>query len=142
MESKQVQILLDKFFEGHTTLEEEQLLKAYFQQDGLEEAFLPYQSYFVNIKSAQAIALDKQLTLSQKLPFFKWYKHVAAVAAVGIAVVWLSIPIFEAPTEEELAYEAFKENIFFISDQLNRAEQDIAYVNQLYDKPKAYLKYE
>ena len=55
MESKQVQILLDKFFEGQTTLKEEQMLKAYFQQDEIDETFMPYQGYFVDIESAQVV---------------------------------------------------------------------------------------
>lgn len=142
MESKQVQILLDKFFEGQTTLKEEQMLKAYFQQDEIDETFMPYQGYFVHIESAQAVSITKHTRLRRKPAAFGWAKRVAAVAAVGMLVFWLSPPIFDAPTEEELAYATFKENMFFMAGQLNKAEQDIAYINHLYDKPKAYLKYD
>ena len=142
MESKQVQILLDKFFKGQTTLKEEQMLKAYFQQEEVAEAYVPYQSYFSNVQTAQSVSLKKQIRLYRKPLALTWAKRVAAVAAVGMAIVWLSVPTFDAPSEEELAYAAFKENMFFMADQLNRAEQDIAYINHLYDKPKAYLKYE
>lgn len=142
MESKQIHILLDKFFEGQTTLEEDQLLKAYFQQERVEEAFAPYQVYFTNIHLAKTISVNKQFVLNKKPAVSSWVKRVASVAAVGVAVVWLSVPSFDTPTEEEIAYETFKENMLFVSHQLNRAEQDIAHINYLYDKPKAYLKYE
>lgn len=142
MESKQVQILLDRFFEGQTTLKEERMLKAYFQQEEVAEAFVAYQAYFANVQTAQSVSLNKQMRLQRKPLALTWVKRVVAVAAVGVAIVWLSVPTFDAPSEEELAYAAFKENMFFMADQLNRAEQDVAYINHLYDKPKAYLKYE
>ena len=90
MESKQVQILLDKFFEGQTTLKEEQMLKAYFQQDEIDETFMPYQGYFVHIDSAQAVSITKPTRLRRQPAAFGWAKRVAAVAAVGMLVFWLS----------------------------------------------------
>ena len=142
MESKQLQILLDKFFDGQTTLKEERMLKTYFLQDGVEEVFAPYKTYFTKMQSAQKVSLNKPIGLRKKRGVFAWIRPVVAVAAVASVLVWLSVPTFDTLTEEELAYAAFKENMVFVADQLNRAEQDIAYINHLYDKPKAYLKYE
>jgi hypothetical protein len=133
MESKQVKILIDKFFEGETTLEEEHLLEIYFQQDEIAESFLPFQSYFVHTRSVQSVSINKQLSLPKKTFLSVKQQRIASIAVVGLTVFWLAVYDFNQPTKEELAFSTFKENMFLMADQFNRAEQDITYVNYLYN---------
>lgn len=136
MESKQVKILLDKFFEGKSTLEEERLLEIYFQQDEIADAFVPFQPYFVHTRSVQSVSIDKQFSLPNKSFLSLMGKRIASIAAIGLAIFWL----FNKPTEEELAFVAFKENMFLVSNQLNRAQHDITYINYLYNTPNQSKK--
>ena len=140
MESKQVKILLDKFFEGQTTLEEERLLEIYFHQDEIADAFVPFQPYFVHTRSVQSVSIDKQLSLPNKSFLSLMGKRIVSVAAIGLALFSLSVFDFNKPTDEELAFAAFKENMFLVSNQLNRAEQDITYINYLYNTPNQSKK--
>lgn len=140
MDFKQVKILLDKFFEGKSTLEEERLLKIYFQQDEIADAFVPFQSYFVHTRSVQSVSIDKQLSLPDKSFLSVMGKRIASIAAIGLAVFSLTVFDFNKPTEEELAFAAFKENMFLVSNQLNRAEQDITFINYLYNTPNQSKK--
>ena len=140
MESKQVKILLDKFFEGKSTLEEERLLKIYFQQDEIADAFVPFQPYFVHTRSVQSVSIDKQFSLPNKSFLSVMGRRIASIAAIGLAVFSLTVFDFNKPTEEELAFAAFKENMFLVSNQLNRAEQDITYINYLYNTPNQSKK--
>jgi|ETNmetMinimDraft_22_1059887.scaffolds.fasta_scaffold00577_4 hypothetical protein len=132
MESKQVKILLDKFFEGNTTLEEEHLLEIYFQQDEIAESFLPFQSYFIHTRSLQSVTINKKLSLPKNTFFSAKKQRIASIAAVGLTVFWFTVSNFTQPAIEELAFSTFKENMFLMSNQLNRAEQDITYVNYIY----------
>jgi len=140
MESKQVKILLDKFFEGKSTLEEERLLKIYFQQDEIADAFVPFQPYFVHTRSVQSVSIDKQFSLPDKSFLSVMGKRIASIAAIGLAVFSLSVFDFNKPTEEELAFAAFKENMFLVSNQLNRAQHDVTYINYLYNTPNQSKK--
>jgi len=140
MESKQVKILLDKFFEGQTTLEEERLLEIYFHQDEIADAFVPFQPYFVHTRSVQSVSIDKQLSLPNKSFLSLMGKRIVSVAAIGLALFSLSVFDFNKPTDEELAFAAFKENMFLVSNQLNRAQQDITYINYLYNTPNQSKK--
>ena len=140
MESKQVKILLDKFFEGKSTLEEERLLKIYFQQDEIADAFVPFQPYFVHTRSVQSVSIDKQFSLPDKSFLSVMGKRIASIAAIGLAVFSLTVFDFNKPTEEELAFAAFKENMFLVSNQLNRAQHDVTYINYLYNTPNQSKK--
>jgi hypothetical protein len=60
-------------------------------------------------------------------------QRIASIAVVGLTVFWLAVYDFNQPTKEELAFSTFKENMFLMADQFNRAEQDITYVNYLYN---------
>ena len=46
MDYRSIAKLVDKYFLGETTLEEEALLKAYFSGEDIHESLLPYQSVF------------------------------------------------------------------------------------------------
>lgn len=140
MEFKQVKILLDKFFEGKSTLEEERLLETYFQQDEIADAFVPFQPYFVHTRSVQSVSIDKQFSLPNKSFLSVMGRRIASIAAIGLVVFSLSVFDFNKPTEEELAFAAFKDNMFLVSNQLNRAEQDITYINYLYNTPNQSKK--
>ena len=50
MDSKAMQQLLDKYWEGDTSLEEERQLKAFFQQEELPAEFRPFQGLFQYFK--------------------------------------------------------------------------------------------
>ncbi|GHT26784.1 hypothetical protein AGMMS4957_22210 [Bacteroidia bacterium] len=56
---KQIAALLDKYFEGLTSLEEEQTLRDYFQKDTIPEALKVYQPIFQYFASCHC-GLDPQ----------------------------------------------------------------------------------
>ncbi|MEL7122394.1 MAG: hypothetical protein AAFO07_23315 [Bacteroidota bacterium] len=57
--------LLDKYFEGETTLEEEHKLKLYFLDDNVDESLLPYKPLFNMIEEESHVKLNK--TFDSKL---------------------------------------------------------------------------
>ncbi|TAK49124.1 MAG: hypothetical protein EPO28_00945 [Saprospiraceae bacterium] len=149
-------ILLEKYFEGKTTLEEEARLREYFNQNEVEEFLKPYQPLF------QFFEHEKKLTLGsgfgQKLlaqiespaklvPIRNWRRtalRIAAVAVVLIAAFMLLKPHEPKPhrgatiieiTNPDMAYEETVEALRFLSSKLNKGkektEREVAKANSI-----------
>jgi len=85
--------LIEKYYDGFTTVEEEKRLQAFLSQNGLPERYAAEQAifgYFKNRKSKQAFTLR---------PYLKWAGSVAAVFVILVAGLQ-----FIQPTYASYAY--------------------------------------
>lgn len=80
-----IQELVNRFFEGTTTLEEERAIYDYFRSDGVSRELAPLRQMFLDMA---AIRLPHTATASPMLP--RWHRWVMAVAAVFTGLVVLS----------------------------------------------------
>ena len=130
MTQQEIKILLDKYFEGETSLEEENRLKAYFQKPGVNPEFQAFQPLFQFFEAEKEASLSdefeqKLLRKIQEKPaprirlMSSYLMRVAAAAAVilGIVVLFPKHPQshsavainweqYEPQTEEEALAEA------------------------------------
>jgi len=67
METKRINELLERFFDGQTSIAEEQELRAYFASDEIDAELLPYKELFVGIGQLQA---EKDAQLEEELMDF------------------------------------------------------------------------
>ncbi|BDS12028.1 hypothetical protein [Aureispira anguillae] len=94
MDYNQIKILLNKYWEGETSLEEEQLLKAYFNGDSVANDLVPFQPLFAYLEK------EKKRTSTQ--PFIpptstnrvhslwgNWLAIAASIVLV-VAISWLT----------------------------------------------------
>ncbi len=92
--------LIDKYFEGETSAEEEKILRRYFAQKEIPEELKGYTSLFRFLDDeAAALAVLNEIQQERSAPvrrnslFFKRLRSIAAVAAILIvAVLILSRP--------------------------------------------------
>lgn len=92
MDSKEIKVLVDRYFAGETTLEEEQQLRDYFQ-DGkqLEPTLKGIQPLFQWAKAERARVAPttvKRPTLYRKLPLYARIASVAALFLLAVMVTW------------------------------------------------------
>lgn len=107
--------LLDKYFEGETSLQEEAQLRQAFQQEELPADLLPYRPLFCYFQAAQSPKLgadfDERLLdqLSAKpeptarvrrMPLRQWAARAAAIAAIAFMAWWMYLP---AEQSQEIA---------------------------------------
>lgn len=59
MDYKYIEQLIDRYFEGETTLEEEQILKKFFAQEDLPEHLRKWQALFIVERDLAAAHLDE-----------------------------------------------------------------------------------
>lgn len=83
MESKQIEILLKKYFEGATSIQEERELKAYFSSPEVASHLEIYTPMFVNFQKQKEVQFTKTLPLQpRKQNYVKWIGVAASFVAL------------------------------------------------------------
>ena len=136
MDQSRINNIIDKYWLGETTLEEEAILRAYFNGDAIEAKDLPFKAYFDFLRSEQSIQLDKEISIPEETakpsakiiklrPMRRWF-GVAASIFVVIGFFWIlnlqdnkgtQMDTYENP---ELALEQAKEALFFLSNKMDK----------------------
>lgn len=76
---KDIDLLLEKYFEGETTLEEESILRNYFRQSEIEDrhkVYAPMFNYFSAERKEAAVEKKK------KIPFYVWISVAASILLI------------------------------------------------------------
>ena len=81
-----IQQLVDRFFEGSTTLAEEHRLYEYFRTHKVSEEWRPMQQMFLDM---EAVSIPQEKAVVK--PFRHWHQSLMAAAAIFIGVVVVSI---------------------------------------------------
>lgn len=143
MELKQAHKYVERFFDGKTSLAEEQALLAYFLQPKVDKTLMHYKAYFNAIAKQREQRFPGNFTPVRKTKIVQ-LKRLSVVAAAAIAGVFLlqQIAITSQPTPEEIAFEKFKLNMYLVSEQLNKSKQGVTYIETFNTATNKYLKKE
>jgi hypothetical protein len=144
MEYNNIQTLLDAYFEGTTTLQEEVLLRDYFKSDAIDEAFVSYKPLFTAFSEAASeistgtIELPQPVTSQNRL----WLSIAASVViVVGVAGFMYSNNSYSPQEKEALAaLKQSKKAMLLLSQQLNKGTQTLSLVDQFQETKNKYLK--
>lgn len=137
MESDRIDKLLEAYFKGATTLEEESTLFEYFNNQKVADHLLQYKPIFVGISAARKEHTKRDFQWGDKKTVGKispWWLTVAAmlVLAIGIGGFFLSNRNSHSQEEKEalIAFENSKKAMFLLSENLNKGAKQISLVNQ------------
>jgi hypothetical protein len=127
MELVNVEKLIEKYENAETTLQEEQLLKEYFQQADVPYHLLEYKAMFNYFDESSAERFTKTIPLKTNRPVWRWLS-VAAVALIMISVYTFNGTEPSVQEKAELAYQEKAEKAYqetqkalnLISQNLNR----------------------
>jgi len=139
MDSKVIQQILDKYWEGETSLQEEAQLREFFSRDDVPESLRAIQPMFQFYKQEQEAFLngDFDERLSSKLKaadnqvprratIVRMISRAAAIAAIFIGVFWVykinSVETLNKPEklEAQMAYQEAKAALMLISRKLKK----------------------
>ena len=143
MELKQVHKYIDRYLVGETSLEEENVLEAYFSQPNIDETLFYLKPYFTAIaqQRKQRFTVSFNPVKRTKIISLKRFTAVAAASIVGV-FVWQQTFVPQQPSPEEIAFEAFKTNMYLVAEQLNKGKQGVAYIDTFNETTNKYLKTE
>ncbi|MBI5914014.1 MAG: hypothetical protein HY842_01440 [Bacteroidetes bacterium] len=143
--------LIEKYFEGETTLEEEARLRSYFNSGQVDEALKEYQPMFRFFASERKISVSGGFdeALLQKLEpqanvvkMRTWPRHLLRIAAVG-AVLVAALVFLQKPnngqsqqvavdwskyeiTDEQVAYDETVKALRLLSSKLKKGSKKAA----------------
>lgn len=145
MELHKIKNLLEEYFEGRTTLEEEKILKNYFSQSDVSPDLEKYKPIFKVFENEKAIKSEKEFHIIDEKPLKMrpWWYSVAALLVLALAVggFYLSQPQISNQEKEALAaFEKSKEAMQLLSQNFNKGTEQLTYVNQFTITKNKYLK--
>jgi len=145
MELANVEKLLDRYFEGETTLKEEQALREYFKGENIPAHLAPYTALFNGFAMAQQERSNRELVLSetiQKRSVWIWSVAASLVIAIGIgSMLYFQNQGLSAEQQEALAaYQEAKQTMLLLSENLNKGASKVNYLNA-FTESSANIKY-
>jgi|SRR5690554_571790 len=145
MELDKINKLLEAYFEGSTSLEDETILMDYFNNHKVADHLLQYKPIFVGLSAARNESSSKDFKLEKSASKFikPWWYAVAGmvVLAVGIGSLFLSRPQLSQEEKEALiAFEKSKKALMMLSENLNKGTQQLSFVNQFSETKEMFWK--
>jgi hypothetical protein len=145
MESKELEILLEKYYNATTTLEEEQELKLYFEANKDNEGTKIFDFYTQERK----IILNKNIEIPSKVVKLNWkIPAIAASLVLGMIVATFimgknkTIKNNELGTIEdpEKAYQEVVKALNLVSVEINKGVAQTKYINEFENTKKLIFK--
>jgi len=147
MKRQEAEILLKKYFDAETTLQEEQQLKEYFQQGHIEKDLMPYSVLFSGIGQMQQIRPDDQTgeqimdyILEKESEGKSRYRYlwltISGVAAslllaVGGMLYFQQQPFRDTFSDPDHALVYAQQTLQFVSSRYNKGLAQLEPVNKL-----------
>ncbi len=128
--------LVDKYFEGETSLVEEQQLRAYFKEGAVAEELQEYQPLFQYFATAKREELpsdfDERIVIELQRPAKRRFmRRMVQMSSVAASVMLMVAAYFWYPTTELPST---------VSNQINWEQYEITDEEEAYKETKAALK--
>ncbi|HZH70602.1 MAG TPA: hypothetical protein VFD80_09140 [Flavobacteriaceae bacterium] len=137
MELQKIEQLLNKYFEGETTLKEEKVLRDYFNSTEVAPHLQVYQSMFAHFSASKNEVHQNEVKAFSKKPMQAenrslWYSIAAGLAIVLGATFFFQQQNNTVPQEQEvlMAYEQTKNALQMVSEILNESTSQLTYINE------------
>ena len=162
MDIKEIQDLLEKYYKGETTLDEDQALFDYFAGDNTDPIFRPHRQQFMLLQSgreplsidpgfenrlAGLIGAQQQETPGYRLPRIN---RLAVAASIAVLIGISGVIFFSKGSHNEkdtysnpgLAYAEAQKTLLYVSQKMNQGIKPLDAVSKINagDKPLKSLK--
>jgi hypothetical protein len=147
MDLDRIESLLEKYFEGITTLEQEKELKSYFLGDNVAPHLTAYSSLFTAFNQAKKetskVAFNTEV-LQQKprKEQKKWFGIAATIAVLAVLAGFMFSNKQAAQEDKEAiaAYKQAKEALKTLSQKFNQGAETLVAINQFTTAKNKVLK--
>ncbi|MFT4802274.1 MAG: hypothetical protein ACI93N_002052 [Flavobacteriaceae bacterium] len=144
MELAKIESLLDSYFEGETSLDQENMLRDYFSSATIAPHLMAYQGLFVGLKNAQKEVSEREISLPQaSINSRRWWLSIAASVVIILGVVGLQFSGNQMTSEEQRALAEFnktRETLLLMSKSFNKGTQGLAVIDQFTETTNRILK--
>jgi len=134
MESDRIDILLEKYFQGETSIAEEKELKNYFSSSDVAQHLEQYKPMFGYFSQAKQHQFVQEIPLQSKKRNVAWLSIAASVVVmlgVGTFAYYNSQPqdlgTYDDP---EVAFRETQKALSLLSGNVNKGLESVKYVNE------------
>ena len=135
MELDRIEILLEKYFEGETSIAEENELKAYFSSADVAQHLEHYKAMFGYFSSAKEQKFEQQIPLKSKKLQVAWLSVAASVVILLGMFTFYNRNISHSEdlgtyNDPEKAFEETQKALNLLSKNVNVGVESMHYVNE------------
>jgi len=137
MTSEQIKQLLEKYWAGNTSLEEERALRTFFSEDVISEELKKYQPLFLWKTKQMQLKGDRKPKAGIKKPVrFQWYSFLKIAASV-LLIFTLGIGFYTHYKQEKQIDKIFSETYSNPEDALKEAKNVIGKISSALNLAKS-----
>ncbi|WP_372948482.1 hypothetical protein [Mariniphaga sp.] len=149
METKEIKQLLQRYFNGESTLAEERLLEKYFQSENVADELKEYEGFFSGISALSETGRDEELEVEimdfilknepDKTTNKRWLWQMVTGIAASIIIVIGGVLFYQHEKEPfkdtfdnpELAYAYAEQTLGYVSEKYNKGLAGLANFDKL-----------
>lgn len=144
MELAKIESLLDSYFKGETSLDQENMLRDYFSTATIAPHLMAYQGLFIGLKNAQKEVSEREVSLPESSTNLRrWWLSVAASVVILLGVVGLQFRANQMTAEEQHALAEFNKSrttLLLMSKSFNKGTQELVVIGQFAETKNRVLK--
>ncbi len=152
MDINQVKLLLTKYFDGETTLEEEKMLQGYFSDETVPDELITYRQQFMLLTSSARTEHDTgqlDLRISEMIDHLdaavpkqgrskSMYQYLAAASIVlmlGVSGILIyqarSSAVTDTYADPKIAYQEAQRALMYVSQKMNKGIDPLSNVSKI-----------
>lgn len=145
MDLKQIEKLLDKYFESATSIAEEKQLKAYFSSDGVAPHLEQYRPLFGYYAKEASVKYEKEVPVQVQKRRNKWL-YIAA----GFVLLFSMFMVLNQQTAQEelgtyndpeIAFQETQKALNMLSENVNVGVHSVNYLEEYEKSRKTIFKH-
>lgn len=144
MELSNIEKLLEKYFEGVTTISEEKELKVYFTRENVPTHLERYKNLFQYFSQESAITATKDLKLNtRRKTRYAWVGVAASVALIAGVFLLKNNQIVEPKDtfdDPKIALQETKKILNMVSQYMNKGKQELVYLKEFENTKNKFIK--
>jgi hypothetical protein len=152
MESNQIQILLVKYFEGNSTLEEERQLQEFFTDNAIDEEFLPLKKQFDMFRYGSnypLVSSELESLILENIDKYEAQAHppkrtlfvsrLLIAASIALVIAFSGIlfiknqnrTLKDTYSDPQLAYLETQKALLFVSQKMNKGIEPLSNISKI-----------
>lgn len=139
MELANVEIVLEKYLNGETSLAEEQQLAMFFSSKEVPEYLSMYKPLFLFFEAEREDVYSKTISIKPRVNYKRWMSVAAIILVTFFGLYSYSLKM-KSDQDARLAYSKTKEALNLLSSKFNMGAKQIAHLNEFEDTKNQIFK--
>lgn len=141
MELQNIKNLIEKYFDGTTSIKEEKQLKAYFSSNNVAPELEKYRGLFSYFSTEQQTQTAQEIVIRPKTRFNFWIA-ASVVVAIGLGIVFFQpkeedLGTFDDP---EIALQETQKALRLVSENINKGKEKMGYLKEFENTKNTIFK--